>query len=156
MRAHSSSQTWSIFICFSTFSIFVIILSAIPPHPLCPNSFRNLYFFFFLFIFLQLSSILSHLFFSSSPSSSSSSPFLLLFFSSFLLLHLLLLLLFFLFFFHSHTVCDVQWSPSHPAVFSTITSGGCLALWNLRYDVPSFPLIILFLSYSMFWGSSLV
>ena len=39
--------------------------------------------------------------------------------------------------FHSCVVCDVQWSPSHPAVFSTITSGGCLALWNLRYEVPS-------------------
>ena len=39
--------------------------------------------------------------------------------------------------FHCCVVCDVQWSPSHPAVFSTITSGGCLALWNLRYEVPS-------------------
>ena len=28
-------------------------------------------------------------------------------------------------------VCDVQWSPVHPAVFVTITSGGSLALWNL-------------------------
>jgi WD40 repeat protein len=28
-------------------------------------------------------------------------------------------------------VCDVQWSPSNPALFSTISSGGSLALWNL-------------------------
>jgi len=28
-------------------------------------------------------------------------------------------------------VCDVQWSPTHPALFSTITSGGILSLWNL-------------------------
>lgn len=28
-------------------------------------------------------------------------------------------------------VCDVQWSPVHPAVFSTITSTGKLSLWNL-------------------------
>jgi hypothetical protein len=28
-------------------------------------------------------------------------------------------------------VCDAQWSPAHPAVFSTITSGGELSLWNL-------------------------
>jgi dynein intermediate chain len=28
-------------------------------------------------------------------------------------------------------VCDVQWSPVHPAVFVTVTSGGRIALWNL-------------------------
>jgi WD40 repeat protein len=28
-------------------------------------------------------------------------------------------------------VCDVQWSPVHPAMFVTATSGGRLALWNL-------------------------
>lgn len=51
-------------------------------------------------------------------------------------------------------MCDVQWSPSHPAVFSTITSGGCLALWNLRYKVPSIHLLILLLSCSKFGGLS--
>lgn len=28
-------------------------------------------------------------------------------------------------------VCDVQWSPVHPAVFVTITSTGKVGLWNL-------------------------
>lgn len=28
-------------------------------------------------------------------------------------------------------VCDVQWSPVHPAVFVTVTSGGRISLWNL-------------------------
>lgn len=28
-------------------------------------------------------------------------------------------------------VCDVQWSPVHPAVFVTITSSGRISLWNL-------------------------
>ena len=28
-------------------------------------------------------------------------------------------------------ISDVQWCPTHPAVFSTITSGGTLALWDL-------------------------
>ena len=28
-------------------------------------------------------------------------------------------------------VCDVQWSPVNPALFSTITSGGVLTLWDL-------------------------
>lgn len=28
-------------------------------------------------------------------------------------------------------VCDVQWSPVHPAVFATITSSGRISLWNL-------------------------
>lgn len=28
-------------------------------------------------------------------------------------------------------VCDVQWSPAHPAVFITISSSGKLCLWNL-------------------------
>jgi len=28
-------------------------------------------------------------------------------------------------------VCDVRWSPTNPAVFCTITSGGMLTLWDL-------------------------
>lgn len=28
-------------------------------------------------------------------------------------------------------VCDVQWSPTHPAVFFTVSSTGQVALWNL-------------------------
>jgi WD40 repeat protein len=28
-------------------------------------------------------------------------------------------------------VCDVRWSPTNPAVFCTITSGGVLTLWDL-------------------------
>lgn len=28
-------------------------------------------------------------------------------------------------------VCDVQWSPVNPALFSTITSGGKLSIWNI-------------------------
>jgi len=32
-------------------------------------------------------------------------------------------------------VTDVRWSPTHPAVFATIASGGDLALWNLAKSV---------------------
>eukprot|EP01038_Epipyxis_sp_PR26KG_P005946 gene5946-8195_t len=28
-------------------------------------------------------------------------------------------------------VCDVQWSPVHPAIFAVITAGGKLSLWNI-------------------------
>lgn len=28
-------------------------------------------------------------------------------------------------------ICDVQWSPTHPAVFFTVSSTGQVALWNL-------------------------
>jgi WD40 repeat protein len=32
-------------------------------------------------------------------------------------------------------VCDVQWSPTHPAVFLTVSSTGYLCLWNLIKSV---------------------
>mmetsp|Transcript_1469 Transcript_1469/g.2033 ORF Transcript_1469/g.2033 Transcript_1469/m.2033 type:complete len:170 (-) Transcript_1469:295-804(-) len=31
-------------------------------------------------------------------------------------------------------VCDVRWSPLHPALFSTVSSCGDLALWNLNHS----------------------
>eukprot|EP00600_Ochromonadales_sp_CCMP1393_P014041 CAMPEP_0175014450 /NCGR_PEP_ID=MMETSP0005-20121125/10544_1 /TAXON_ID=420556 /ORGANISM="Ochromonas sp., Strain CCMP1393" /LENGTH=222 /DNA_ID=CAMNT_0016271145 /DNA_START=17 /DNA_END=686 /DNA_ORIENTATION=+ len=32
-------------------------------------------------------------------------------------------------------VCDVQWSPVHPAIFVTVNAGGSVALWNLSRSV---------------------
>ncbi len=32
-------------------------------------------------------------------------------------------------------VCDVQWNPLNPAVFSCITSGGTLSIWNLSRSI---------------------
>jgi hypothetical protein len=32
-------------------------------------------------------------------------------------------------------VSDVKWCPTHPAVFSSVTSGGDLYLWNLTQSL---------------------
>lgn len=32
-------------------------------------------------------------------------------------------------------VCDVQWSPTHPALFCTVSSGGTLTLWDLSKSI---------------------
>jgi dynein intermediate chain len=32
-------------------------------------------------------------------------------------------------------VCDVQWSPVHPALFATVDGSGDLAVWNINQSL---------------------
>lgn len=116
----SLTHTCSFFSSLSSSTI-----SAIPPSlSSSSSSFSASFFYHFLlnhYLFILIPPILPHPF-------SSSHLFPLLFDSSI----------------HLHEVCDVQWSPSHPAVFSTITSGGCLALWNLRYEDFAYSILYCF------------